>query len=90
MREIRLLITGRVQGIFFRVGTKETADQLGITGTVVNLSDGSVEVIAQGSEEQLENLIAYCHKGPVLAKVEQVVKEEREIKEKFSDFTILY
>jgi len=88
MREIKLHITGRVQGIFFRSGTKKIADALGITGSVQNLSDGSVEVIAQGNDAQLDQLITYCHKGPILAKVDSVEKEEREIKKQFLDFSI--
>jgi acylphosphatase len=72
----RIIIRGRVQGVYFRASTKDKADELGITGEVRNLPDGGVEVLACGAESQLAKLIAWCHEGPTRARVEQVLVEE--------------
>ena len=69
----RIIIKGKVQGVFFRVSAKEKADELGITGEVRNLPDGRVEVVACGDEARVQQLIAWCHKGPPRAKVEKVM-----------------
>ena len=71
-KQVRLLITGRVQGVFFRTSAKKQADILGISGWVRNLPGGQVEVLAEGHAEAIKNLIAWCHKGPPSAYVEEV------------------
>lgn len=68
----RIVISGKVQGVFFRQSTKERAVQLGVTGWVRNNNDGSVEAHAFGESEALEKLIAWCHEGPSGAKVNEV------------------
>ena len=77
---IRLLISGRVQGVFFRAYTCEEARMLGLKGWVRNLPDGRVEVLAQGDPEQLKVLEAFCRKGPPHARVRdvEVVEEDAE------------
>jgi acylphosphatase len=69
---IHLFVHGRVQGVFFRAKTQKTAEGLGLTGWVRNCSDGSVEIHAEGSREKLEELIAWCRKGPPLASVSNI------------------
>ncbi len=72
-------VIGKVQGVFFRASTQEKAQQLGVYGWVKNELDGSVLIHAEGSEESLQSLIAWCHHGPMHAKVQQVdVKESHE------------
>ena len=88
MREVQLIITGRVQGIFFRDSTCKQATALGVRGFVRNLSDGSVEVVAQGEDTALDALIVYCHKGPAAARVDHGAKKEQKAKETFPDFRI--
>lgn len=73
---ISIIISGKVQGVFFRHSTKEKALELGITGQVSNLPDGSVQVIATGTTEQLEELRAWCKQGPQKAVVLQVSHRE--------------
>ena len=69
----QLLISGRVQGVFFRHSTFKRAQKIGqLSGWVKNLSDGRVEVLVQGPAEQAEQLVAYCHKGPPAARVDSV------------------
>ncbi len=84
---IRCRVSGRVQGVFFRAATREQAVTLGLNGWVRNLSDGSVEVVAYGSEEQLAKLRAWLWQGPELARVSTVRCEPLEI-EVLSGFEI--
>ena len=71
-RTVRLRITGRVQGVWYRGWTVETATALGLDGWVRNRSDGSVEVLAAGEAAAIERLIAACHEGPPAARVDAV------------------
>lgn len=64
---VRLKISGRVQGVWFRASTQVEARKMGIRGWVRNLPDGSVEVVATG--DQLPEFIRWCHQGPPLARV---------------------
>ncbi|HEQ78853.1 MAG TPA: acylphosphatase [Euryarchaeota archaeon] len=57
MEELHVYFTGRVQGVYFRANTKKAADALNVKGWVKNLSDGRVEALFQGSEEQLDNIV---------------------------------
>ena len=84
----RIIVLGRVQGVYFRASAREKALALGITGTVRNLADGSVEVVACGKEEQVEELIAWCHEGPRGARVEEVKVNDREV-EVFEGFKVV-
>jgi len=69
---VRAFCVGTVQGVFFRASTQEQAQALGLAGSVENLPDGSVEVIAQGAPSQVESLLVWLHRGPPRARVEQV------------------
>lgn len=72
MQRVHLLISGRVQGVFFRASTEAVARELGLTGWVRNLADGRVEAWAEGPREALDRLVAWCHQGPPHARVEGV------------------
>ena len=61
---IRCLVSGRVQGVFFRVSTRDQAQALGLTGRVSNLPDGRVAVVACGSQAALESLQQWLWEGP--------------------------
>ena len=86
-KTIHFYVTGRVQGVFFRMRTRQQAQQLGITGWVRNLADGRVEGTASGNPEELERFSSWLHEGPEYARVEGVVVEEMEYRE-FPDFTV--
>jgi len=77
-RCLHIVIRGKVQGVFFRATTAEKARSLGLSGWVRNLPDGSVEVVVKGDEEKLKELIEFCHKGPPLARVTEVLVQEVE------------
>ena len=68
------LISGRVQGVFFRDNTKKEAIKLGLQGSAVNLSDGTVKVFLRGESKDIDLLERWLHKGPELAKVESVIE----------------
>jgi acylphosphatase len=72
----RFIVTGRVQGVFFRASTRDFALQLGVAGYAKNRDDGSVEVLASGSSEALAALFAWLHHGPPAARVERVEREQ--------------
>lgn len=72
MKAIHLIIHGKVQGVFFRKYTKEKAQSLKLKGTVKNLPNGSVDIIAQGDEDRLRIFIEWCHRGSPASKVENV------------------
>ena len=69
MRKVEIRIFGRVQGVSFRYFTRKKAVELGITGYVMNMPDGSVKTVAFGEEENLDNFITELKKGPPAAKV---------------------
>lgn len=89
MRTVKLLISGCVQGVFFRASTHKQALQLGVNGTVRNLGDGRVEVIAQGLDQPLDALIAWCHQGPAKARVDQVEILEMASDTPYSGFKVI-
>lgn len=68
-------VEGRVQGVCFRYYTRQRAQELGLTGWVRNEPDGSVKVLAEGSRPQLNELVAFLHRGPDGAKVTNVSLE---------------
>ncbi|WP_305909158.1 acylphosphatase [Methylomarinum sp. Ch1-1] len=69
---VQIVISGRVQGVYFRAFTQKQAKKLNLTGYAKNLSNGDVEIIACGEKSQLEKLVQWCHKGPIMAKVNSV------------------
>lgn len=69
---MKLKITGRVQGVFFRATAEQEAKELGVTGWIQNTADGAVELHAEGPEAALEQFIEWCHDGPRGAQVKAV------------------
>jgi len=84
----RILVHGKVQGVFFRASTKEKAEELGLTGEVRNLPDGGVEVVACGDAAQVERLVGWCRVGPPRARVDEVVVNEVE-EQRFEGFRVV-
>jgi acylphosphatase len=83
-----LLVTGKVQGVFYRGSAKETADDLGITGWIKNTEEGDVEAVVTGSQSQLQAFIGWCKNGPPSANVSEVISTD--IKEEiFKAFTVI-
>jgi len=88
MNTIHLVVSGRVQGVYFRAFTKKRALKLDITGFVTNQENGDVEIVAQAKQENLDNFINWCREGPLIAKVENVDINELSTSEIFSNFEI--
>jgi acylphosphatase len=87
---VHLIIHGDVQGVFFRDFVNKTANILKLKGWVRNAPEGTVEVVAEGEKENLNELIERCKKGPPFASVENISIEWAEATEEFSDFTTRY
>jgi acylphosphatase len=89
--DVRLeaLVRGIVQGVFFRYHAKLRADSLGLVGTVENLPDGTVRVIAEGSRESLDALASWLHVGPPSARVDRVDVSWEPAERVFAAFRIL-
>ncbi|MDI6806362.1 MAG: acylphosphatase [Candidatus Aenigmarchaeota archaeon] len=87
---VHVLISGDVQGVFFRHHTRELAKQLGLTGWVRNTEDDKVEAIFEGDKDKIKKILEFCKKGPTLARVNNVKAEEEKFKGEFKDFEIIY
>jgi acylphosphatase len=86
MPRVLVLVSGLVQGVFYRATAVEVAHGLGLTGWVRNLPDGRVEAIAEGPAEALEAFVRWCHEGPAAARVDHVQAEPGEATGEFEDF----
>jgi acylphosphatase len=75
-RSVRAVIEGRVQGVWYRGWTVETARALGLRGWVRNLEDGNVEAVFSGPEQAVDAILARCHQGPPAARVSSVTVED--------------
>jgi acylphosphatase len=85
---IRLIVKGRVQGVYFRASTVQQARHLGLTGWVMNRQDGSVELVAEGRSDGIEELIAWCRQGPPGARVDEIDLQSQEFRGEFTEFRI--
>ncbi|MFX1300513.1 MAG: acylphosphatase [Promethearchaeota archaeon] len=90
MRTIRAIVHGRVQGVFFRVYTREKANQLNLVGWVRNNRDGTVECQAQGPEEAIAEFIKFLHHGSPSSRVDDVVVKDEHYDPNIRNFQITY
>ena len=88
LARLRLLVHGRVQGVFFRHAAAEEARSLGLRGWVKNLANGDVEIVAEGPRRELKILAAWAHQGPRLARVTVVEEEWSDYRSEEGPFTI--
>jgi acylphosphatase len=87
---VHVVIEGRVQGVFFRASTKDEARVRGLAGWARNLPDGRVEALFEGDKRIVENLLAWCRKGPPYAYVTRVEVEWQAYVGDLADFKIVY
>lgn len=87
---MRLIIEGRVQGVWFRESTRREAASLGLTGWVKNRPDGAVEVLIEGPEQDVNRLVSWCRKGPPAARVTGISKEQETWQGEFDSFDIVF
>jgi acylphosphatase len=76
IRRVRLIISGRVQGVGFRASATVAAVRIGVVGWVANRTDGRVQIDAQGTQEQIAEFLAWCRTGPRWARVDSVDSED--------------
>ena len=84
------IISGRVQGVFFRWETKRAAEEFGVFGWVRNKRDGTVEAVFEGSEQNVALILEWCKKGPPIAKVDRLEVNHEEYMGEFDSFEITY
>jgi acylphosphatase len=89
LKQLHLMVRGRVQGVYFRASTQREARRLGLTGWVKNRSDGSVEVLAEGEETSIRELYSWAQKGPSAARVDRVDTRWRSFTGDFADFRVV-
>jgi acylphosphatase len=87
---VQVIISGYVQGVFFRASTRDMAETLGLTGWVRNLANGSVEAVFEGDREELKKGVQWCYKGPPGARVTKVQEKWHDFAGEFKDFEIKY
>ena len=85
---VHVVISGRVQGVWFRANTKQKAEQLGVTGWVKNTADGKVEALFEGDKKHIQEMIDWCHQGPPLAQIDHVEITEQPVSNGFDGFSI--
>ena len=88
MHQLHITVRGRVQGVFFRAATRRLARRLDLTGWVRNCPDGSVEVLAEGRRDMLEQLLDWCRRGPSGARVTDVRATWQAASGRWTDFVI--
>lgn len=88
MKRVRALVSGRVQGVFYRASTHEQAISLELKGWVRNLENGQVEWVAEGPESLLKQLIEWCRTGPPAARVDAVEATWHEASGEFTSFEV--
>ena len=90
MKRAHIIVHGYVQGVFFRHYARKTALSLGLKGYVRNMADGTVEVVAEGSKEKINELIKFCKKGTEGAEVSNVDIKFEKASNEFEGFEVRY
>lgn len=92
VKRVRIVIKGKVQGVFFRDFAKQNANKLGIVGYAKNLKNGNLEIVAQGQEANVSDFVKLCRRGPIFAKVEgvEVIDEKIEDEGDYEYFDIRF
>jgi len=81
VKSVRVIVTGRVQGVWYRTWTEKKAEARDLDGWVRNLSDGTVEAVFGGAGQEVDEMIAACRSGPALARVKDVAVTAWEVPE---------
>ena len=89
-QRVRLLVSGNVQGVFFRQALKVIAKKNNVLGWVRNLKDGHVEAVLEGDNKSIDSVIEWIHIGPANSRVDHIEVNNEEFKNEFSIFEVLY
>lgn len=87
---LHIIVSGLVQGVYFRASTQNKANSLGVTGWVKNLVDGSVEIMVEGEKNLVNQMLEWCKKGTIGSEVENINYENIPFQNKFTEFIITY
>ena len=90
LARVQVLISGRVQGVFYRARTRDQALARGLTGWVRNLPDGRVAAVFEGDREKIDSMLAWCREGPSYAAVDEVLTDWQPYQGEFQGFSITY
>lgn len=90
MRRVHIIVHGSVQGVFFRSNARDIASSLGLKGYARNMPDGTVEVVAEGNENKIKELVEFCKKGPESAEVSKIDIEFEKASNEFEGFEVRY
>ena len=85
-----VIVTGRVQGVFFRAATKDEAEKYMITGWVRNKRNGTVESVIKGNKKNIAHMIQWFHRGSPASSVDKVIVDDQDDLSDFADFKIRY
>jgi len=88
-KRVQLIVKGRVQGVFFRAAAQREARRLGVAGWVKNRTDGSIELLAEGEEDAIKEIVSWANHGPTAARVDQVDVRWRGYTGEFFEFAII-
>jgi acylphosphatase len=89
LKQLHMVVRGRVQGVYFRASAQREARRLGVCGWVRNRSDGALEIVAEGEEAAVRDLHGWAQRGPSAARVDKVDTRWRSYVGEYSDFRIL-
>lgn len=89
-KSVKAIISGRVQGVFYRVHTQKAAIEFGLTGYVKNLANGSVQALFQGSQDQIDQILTWCKTGSPSSDVSNIKVTEVPESPDFKTFDITY
>tara|TARA_B100002051_G_C16745015_1_gene646981 strand:- start:2424 stop:2696 length:273 start_codon:yes stop_codon:yes gene_type:complete len=90
MIEMLAVVTGKVQKVAYRAYTQESATELGIVGSVQNMSNGTVQVVAQAEPDVLKEFVEYLNEGSLMSEVEGVSVEWRSVSKTYDEFSLLH
>ena len=90
LKRIHIFVTGRVQGVFFRQSTRVMAIKNNVNGWVRNLDDGRVEIVAEGENQDIDNLADWCKTGPANSRVDEFELSEENSAGEFENFEVRY
>ncbi len=90
MKRIKVIISGKVIGVFFRLFIKENANKLNVKGIAKNTADEKIEAVFEGDEDAIRKLVKKCKKGPKNARIENVNIVEEKFVGEFENFKIVY
>ena len=89
-KAVHVIVSSRVQGVCFRMETLKAAVRMNVTGWVKNRRDGAVEGVFEGAPENVDALVNWCKRGPIMASVSDVAVRELDYTGEYADFSIRY